>query len=223
MSLKIHLKGKKVLKNKVDGAELWQSCFTVFPSSQLSFLSHPHFTPDVSLTQKSKSLHIKCRIYGGILYGETICRIFTHPRPIRDKSSVDWKGDYWEEVKWDFLGIFPVLFGVFILYSQHLQVPCFLLLPLNVPEKPSCYKAEGFQVRMSDSDWVTQSGPQFYFWVFASLYPSPAPCPLPVPLQPETHQSEAVDWGARRQNNSYMSFSHPLTSLDFEAWKYYPQ
>ena len=55
VSLKIYLKGKKVLKNKVDGAELWQSCFTVFPSSQLSFLSHPHFTPDVSLTQKSKN------------------------------------------------------------------------------------------------------------------------------------------------------------------------
>ena len=62
--------GIKIVKNGVDGAELWQSCFTVFPSSQLSFLSHPHFTPDVSLKQKFKSpqFHEQYRLHGGMFW-----------------------------------------------------------------------------------------------------------------------------------------------------------
>ena len=62
--------GIKIVKNGVDGAELWQSCFTVFPSSQLSFLSHPHFTPDVSLTQKFKSPQFpkQYRLHGGMFW-----------------------------------------------------------------------------------------------------------------------------------------------------------
>ena len=43
-------KMKKARTNEADGPELWQSCFTVFSSSQLSNLSHPCFTPHISLT-----------------------------------------------------------------------------------------------------------------------------------------------------------------------------
>ena len=48
--IKMKNKMKKAQTNEADGAELWQSCFTVFSSSQLSNLSHPCFTPHISLT-----------------------------------------------------------------------------------------------------------------------------------------------------------------------------